>query len=145
MGTIFSTYDIRGRAGESLTTESAWNIGKAFAEWLSDEGNVILATTEKPDNAIVNAFTEGLLLQGRSVLNIGEGDQHAVTNAISEQTAAGGVLIAHDGLQDLEVITLYDVRGVAITDEMGLNEIAELVSAGNFVPAPEKGTLTTAT
>ena len=143
MSTIFSAYDIRGRVGESLTIEYAWTVGKAFAEWLPEEGSVVITKGAGADPATTHALIEGLLLQGRDVVDSGEGDQQAVTGIIGDIQAAGGLLIDHDDLQSLEIITLFDARGVAVTTDTGLTDIAQLVESANFTPASAKGTLKT--
>lgn len=142
MGNIFSANDIRGHVGESLTTEYVWNVGKAFSEWLPEDGSVVVARTENADDATVHALTEGLLLQGRSVIEAGVSDQQRVINAVVENHAAGAALIDYQKVQNLAVITLFDRRGLVIMDSTGLAEINQLVDAGNFLPAAAKGTLT---
>lgn len=141
MSTIFSAYDIRGRAGDTLTVEYAWTVGKALAEWLADEGTVVVMKDTGADEAISHALVEGLLLQGRNVA-IGTGDQRAAVNAIATSQAAGGALISRENAQDLVVITLFDASGATVTAESGLMAISELIDAGNFLPAAEKGDVT---
>jgi len=139
MGTAFSVYDIRGRVDESLTTEYVWNVGKALADWLPDDGVVIVAQSEEADATTVHALTEGLLLQGRGVVDAGQATKDALQGIVIDKQAAGGVHIAHDPLQGIEIITILGARGVAVTQENGLTDIDQLVQAGNFVPAAAKG------
>ncbi|MFZ2544723.1 MAG: hypothetical protein WAW80_01985 [Candidatus Saccharimonadales bacterium] len=139
MGTIFSEYDIRGRAGQTLTVEYAWTVGKAFAEWLTDEQDIVVAKANDADETITHALTEGLLLQGRDVVAIGDGSDELIVASIRDNQASGGVLLSHDALQEVDIITLFDTNGVKITAETGLVEIEELIDAGNFLPASEKG------
>jgi hypothetical protein len=80
-----------------------------------------------------------MLLQGRDIVDAGQGDQLAVVNAIRDNQAAGGFMVSHDGLENMGIITLFDRQGVAITAERGLMDIEELIEAGNFLPAAEKG------
>lgn len=143
MGTIFSAYDIRGRAGETLTTEYVWTVGKAFSDWLPEEGGVVVTRSAGANSTTVHALVEGLLLQGRNVIDSGEGDLPSIVNVIADKAAAGGILVTHDETQNIEIITLFDARGVAITLELGLAAIEELITAGNFVPAVSKGTVAT--
>lgn len=133
--------NIRGHADDSLTTEYVWNVGKGLAEWLPEEGDILVIKSEDAHSPSVHALVEGILLQGRNVEDLGTGDQHALVSNIGDKQAAGGVFIRHDGLQNLEIIELYDARGVLITADNGLTEIGELVEAGNFVPAATKGEL----
>lgn len=133
--------DIRGHAGDSLTTEYVWNVGKALAEWLPEEGNLVIVKAAGANEATAHALAEGALLQGRDVADAGTGDLQTLVGAVGSQQAAGGALVSHDNLQNLEVIELFDARGVAITSDTGLAELGELVEAGNFVPAAAKGTI----
>lgn len=143
MGTIFSAYDIRGRIGQTLTVEYAWTVGKAFAEWLTDEEDIVIVRGADADESIVHALTEGLLLQGRDVIDAGEGDQQKAVETIGEKQAAGGVLITHDTLQDIGIITLFDAQGIAVTAERGLEALEQMIDAGNFIPASKKGEVKT--
>jgi phosphomannomutase len=139
MGTTFSAYDIRGKLGENISKEYAWLVGQAFAEWLPDAGCIVVATSVQANESITHAFIEGVLLQGRDVVYVGEGGEQAVVGGIADNKAAGGALISHDGIQDIEVIGIYDAHSTSITAENGLNSISELVEAGNFLPSATKG------
>ncbi len=141
MGNVFSAYDIRGRAGESLTTDYVWNIGKAVADWLQDDGSLVVMRSDGAHEPTVHAFIEGVLLQGSDVVDAGQGDKDALAGAIHDTQALGGVLFEHDALQSIEVITFFDSQGTVITADSGLTSIAELAEAGNFVPAAQKGDL----
>lgn len=141
MGSIFSMYDIRGRAADSLSTEYVWNVGKAFADWLPEDGAIALVKHPDADETTAHAFTEGILLQGRNVIDAGTGDQQGIIALLRDGQAVGGAIITHDALQNMEVITLLNAQGMGITAETGLTDIAELVEAGNFVPAAQKGEL----
>lgn len=136
MGTIFSDTDIRGSVGDSLTTEYVWNVGKAFAEWLPDEGPIAVQAAAD-DTA--HALIEGLLLQGRDVVQVASTDPTALTAAITDTKAAGGASVGYEATQNLAVISLFDRQGVPITGSTGLADISQLIEAGNFVPAPDKG------
>lgn len=142
MTAIFSATDIRGTLGDDLTIEYIWDVGKAFAEWLADDGQVAIMRGSSVDESTVHALTEGVLLQGRSVLDVGTGDPQQLITAIMDKHAAGGVLIEYETIQNLVVITLFDNRGVSLLDSTGLQQITQLVEAGNFLPAPQKGVVT---
>jgi phosphomannomutase len=142
MSTIFSAYDIRGRAGDTLTNEQAWNVGKAFAEWLPYEGAVIVFKTAGANQDIAHALIEGVLLQGRDVINGGEGDGQAVIATLNEKKAVAGISVDHSEA-GFDIITLFDISGATITDKNGLTEISNLAESGNLLPAPEKGQIHT--
>ncbi len=139
MSNIFSSTDIRGRLDDSLTPEYAWNVGKALSDWLPEEGAIVVVGSQTSEHKIVHALVEGILLQGRAVIDGGLGDEHMLNQLIVDYKPAGSAFVGHDTLQSLEFLQLYQENGMAITSDTGLSEIAELVNAGNFVPAPIKG------
>lgn len=139
---MFKGMDIRGAAGETLTVETVWNVGKALADWLSTTGSVAVIESETADQELLNACVEGLRLMGRDVVKLGHGGKIALTEAIIHEGHSGGVLFSHDDLSNEVVIELYREEGKLIDSETGLNDIAVLVDAGNFVPAAVKGDLT---
>lgn len=134
--------DIRGRADDSLTAEYAWNIGKALADWLPDEGTVAIAASANVNETIAHALCEGVLLQGRDVAYGASSTREAAITAIAEKRVVGGVFISHDEVGGLEIIELFNAQAATVTTESGLAEINQLIEAGNFVPSPQKGELT---
>ncbi len=141
MSNIFSSFDIRGRIDDSLTPEYAWNVGKAFSEWLPEEGHITIVSDPAAQQKIVRALIEGIRLQGRNVVDGGQGDTQRLIELTADNKAAGSMLVSHDDIQGLEVIQLYQENGVALSSDNGLIDIAQLVEAGNFVPAAVKGEL----
>ena len=141
MGMIFSAYDIRGKGSDPEAMEFIWNVGKAYAEWLQFDGAVFVSKTPNADENVVRAFMEGIMLQGRNVIDGGQADKATIINAISEKKAAGGVIIDHNDLQAVDIISLFDSNGVNVTSDNGLEQINEQVLSGNFLPAPTKGEL----
>jgi hypothetical protein len=138
---LFGTYDIRGSESDGLTIECAWNIGKAMADWLPQDGQVavVYVPTQKH---LAAAIVEGLRLQGRDVIDGGNGDATSVKAYIRTSALAGGVVVGYDDTQKVATIELYRDEAVRIDQEGGLKELCESVGTGNFVPALEKGQLT---
>jgi len=139
---VFTAYDIRGSIQEGVSLEVAWNIGKALADWLSTYGIVTIVRGEGANETLVTALIEGLRLQGRDVLDGGAGTKESLMERIKRDGLSGGIYVATDTQEDVCVIELYDEKAQPIVAENGLNTIAELVHAGNFVPAATKGELT---
>lgn len=138
---LITQYDIRGTEATGLTVECAWNVGKALADWLPTVGNVVVVT-HPSQGAVAEAVIEGLRLQGRNVVNGGHGDRESVKSYIKTASLSGGVAIDFDDLEKVTVIELYREDAKLVTAADGLYAIRELVVAGNFVPAAEKGELT---
>lgn len=142
MSSMFSGFDIRGRYGETLTIEYVWNVGKALADWLPQDGQVVVVSSPTANPSVVKAVIEGVRLQGRAVVEAASGDKATLVHVAGEVEAAGAILVGHDDLENLETIELYQETVTPITSETGLSEIAALIEAGNFVPAATKGDLT---
>ena len=138
----FTAYDIRGKIESGVSLEVAWNIGKALADMLSTYGTVAVMRGEGAADVLTNALIEGLRLQGRDVVDTSLGTKDALIAYITANQLSGGVLVAHDSQEDVCVIELYNEKAELISNENGLQAIAELVHGGNFVPAAEKGELT---
>lgn len=138
----FTAYDIRGKIQEGVSLDVAWNIGKAFADWLPTYGTVAVLRGEGADETLLSAVIEGLRLQGRNVVDYGQGNKEKVVEIIKDQGYSGAVFTTFDSEQQVTVTELYDDKGTLIVAENGLNDIAEAVQGGNFVPAAEKGELT---
>jgi phosphomannomutase len=138
---LIGAYDIRGTEATGLTVEVAWNVGKALADWLPTTGSVVVAYTPS-QQAIARAVVEGLRLQGRNVVDGVSGDREAVKTYISTAGLSGGAVVGYDEMEKVITIELYREDAKLIDGESGLQEIRELVQAGNFVPAASKGELT---
>ena len=138
---MFSGFDIRGRFGDTLTIEYEWNVGNALADWLQQDGKVVVVSTPGANPDVVRSIIEGIRLQGRTVVDAGHGDKAALVHVAGEAQAAGGVLVGRDTLENLETIELYQETMAPITSDTGLFDIAALIEAGNFVPAATKGDL----
>jgi phosphomannomutase len=138
---LISAYDIRGTEETGLTVECAWNAGKALADWLPQDGNVVVAYTSDQEK-IARGVIEGLRLQGRNVVDAGTSNKDFVTSYVVMGGLAGGVIVGFDDMEKVTTIELYREGGKLIDGETGLKDIHALVQAGNFVPAAIKGELT---
>jgi hypothetical protein len=138
---LLTDYDIRGTTETGLTIECAWNIGKAVADWLPTGGSVIVLFVPAAQ-PIVNAIVEGIRLQGRNAVDGGVGDKDAAIAHIRTSGLSGAVVVGVDQSTGVTIIQIHKEDGSRVEGESGLKEIAELVEAGNFVPAAVKGELT---
>lgn len=138
---LISAYDIRGTEATGLTVECAWNVGKALADWLPEDGSIVVSFLPNQKH-LAEAVIEGLRLQGRNVMNAGDSDKNFVTSYIVTGALAGAVIVGFDEMEKVATIELYQEGGKLIDGESGLKEIHDLVRAGNFVPAAVKGSMT---
>jgi len=137
---LIGAYDIRGTEENGLTVECAWNAGKALADWLPEDGAVVVSSTPS-QRRLADAVIEGARLQGRDVVDAGESDKDFVTSYIITGGLAGAVVVGFDDMDKVSTIELYQAGAKLIDSETGLHEIRELIEAGNFVPSAVKGEL----
>lgn len=121
--------------------EYAWNVGKAVADWLPTAGSVIVLYVPTGQQT-AHAVIEGLRLQGRNVVDGGVGDKDAAVAHIKTSGLSGAVVIGVEESTGVTSIQIYNEDGNLIDRQSGLQEVGELVGAGNFVPAAVKGELT---
>lgn len=138
---LISAYDIRGTRESGLTVECAWNVGKALADWLPEDGSVVVGYMSAQEK-IARGVIEGLRLQGRTVIDAGDSDKEFITSYVVTGGLSGAAMVGFDELEKVTTIELYQDSAKPIDGETGLQEIRQLVEAGNFVPAALKGELT---
>lgn len=135
---FFTKYDVRGEAESGATLEIAWNTGKALADWLPTSGDVVVVRAEGANEQMVHGLVEGLTLQGRDVVDGGHGDKASLQRLIMTGYS-GGALAGFDTISKVATLELYKEDGSLIDGATGLQELEQLVEAGNFVPAATKG------
>lgn len=141
---IFKAYDVRGKVGSELTPDVANSIGKAFADWLPNEGIVAVGRDMRPDSAeLADAIIAGFTLQGRDVVDIGQVTSDMIYFAVGSLGFAGGAVVtASHNPGEYNGIKLCREAAKPVGLESGLDEIRDNVLAGEFKdPATTAGTV----
>ncbi|HSW37846.1 MAG TPA: phosphomannomutase/phosphoglucomutase [Candidatus Saccharimonadales bacterium] len=141
---IFKAYDVRGKVGTELTAEVAERIGRAFAQWLPEDGAVAVGRDMRPDSKeLADAIIKGLTEQGRDVWDIGEVTSDMIYFAVGDNKLAGGVMVtashnpgAYNGIK----FCREGANGVGL--DTGLAEIRDAAKANSFTPSPKPGQVT---
>lgn len=144
LAAIFKAYDIRGRVGTELTPSLVTSVGKAFADWLPEQGTVAVGHDMRPDSAeLAAAFIEGLRSQGRQVMDIGQVTTDMIYFAVGDNKLAGGAMVtaSHNPGDDNGIkLCREDAKPVGL--HSGLGEVRDAALSGTFKPAaPEPGTV----
>ncbi len=140
---IFKAYDIRGKVGTELNTESVEKIGRAFADWLPKKGLVAVGRDMRSDSASLSkALIEGLRKQGVDVWDIGEVTSDMIYFAVGNYGLSGGAMItASHNPGEYNGIKLCREEAKPIGENSGLLEIKELVSKGDFKEKSKPGSV----
>jgi phosphomannomutase len=140
---IFKAYDVRGKVGSELTPEVVTKIGRAYADWLPNEGPVAVGRDMRPDSKeLSDALIKGLREQGRDVQDIGEVTSDMIYFATGKFDLAGGVVItASHNPGAYNGIKFCRDGAKPIGEESGLFEIRDKVIAGDFTAAEKPGAI----
>jgi phosphomannomutase len=141
LSSIFKAYDIRGKVGSELNPEVVANIGKAFANWLPNEGAVAVGRDMRPDSAeLADAMIAGIQAQGRDVIDIGEVTSDMIYFAVGHLNLAGGAMITashNPGIYNGIKICREQAQPIGI--ESGLAEVRDAALSGQFQAAATPG------
>lgn len=134
---IFKAYDVRGKVGTQLNKDVAYNIGRAFADWLPLSGAVAVGRDMRADSQeLAQAFIEGLTAQGRPVWDIGLVTSDMIYFAVGKfNLAGGGVITASHNPGADNGIKLYRDHVIAVGMNSGLDKIRDKVLNSDFKPA----------
>ncbi len=141
---IFKAYDVRGKVGSELTPEVVVKIGRAYADWLPNEGAVAVGRDMRPDSKeLADALIEGLCQQGRDVIDIGEVTSDMIYFATGNLGLAGGVVItASHNPGAYNGIKFCREEAKPVGEESGLFDIRDKVIANDFTAPDKPGTVT---
>jgi phosphomannomutase len=141
---IFKAYDVRGKVGSELTSETVGVIGQAFGKWLPNEGPVAVGRDMRPDSAeLANALIEGLRSQGRDVWDIGEVTSDMIYFAVGDNNLAGGAMVtASHNPGEYNGIKFCSEEAKPVGEETGLLEVRDLAAKNEFQDAATVGSLT---
>lgn len=131
---IFKAYDIRGKVGDELNPEVMQRVGRAFADWLPNEGAVAVGYDMRPDSkSLAEAVVAGLTEQGRDVVMLGNIATDMIYFAVGSLGLAGGAVVtASHNPGEYNGMKLCREEAKPVGIETGLGEIRDHAIAGEF-------------
>jgi len=141
--TCFKAYDIRGKLGTELNDTIAYNIGRAYGQFLKPKKIVVGADIRPTSHSLKMAIAQGLMDSGVDVIDIGMTGTEEVYFASFHLDVDGGIEVtASHNPMDYNGMKLVKKNAQPISGDTGLLDIKALAEAGEFVDVAEKGTLT---
>jgi phosphomannomutase len=140
----FKAYDVRGRMPDELNEDIAYNIGRAFAEFLKPTTVVVGYDIRLTSQKMCNKVVEGLRDAGTNVLNIGMCGTEEVYFATPHLNADGGICVtASHNPKDYNGMKFVREGSRPISGDTGLKDIEILAHANDFpkVDANKRGSL----
>src|SRR2546427_9504865 len=91
--TLFKAYDVRGIAGENLTDEVAYRIGRAAALYLNVPEIAVGRDMRLSSPQLADALMRGITDQGTNVVDVGMVTTDALYFAVGKFNYQAGVMI----------------------------------------------------
>ncbi|PIQ26790.1 phosphomannomutase/phosphoglucomutase [bacterium (Candidatus Blackallbacteria) CG17_big_fil_post_rev_8_21_14_2_50_48_46] len=140
MGSIFKAYDIRGVYPSEINEEIAYQVGRAFVDYLKVDNVVVGQDMRTSSPSIFEALTRGLTEQGASVYDIGMSTTDMFYFAVEHLEASAGIMItASHNPGKYNGLKMVRKHAVPIGGESGIKDIEALYHAGNFQAAEKAG------
>lgn len=140
---IFLAYDVRGKVGKELTPQIANDIGRAFGDWLPNEGSVAVGYDMRPDSAeLASEIIKGLQQQGRNVIDIGQVTSDMIYFTVGSLELAGGAMVtASHNPGEYNGIKFCKDGAKPVGVESGLLEVKKLCEEKSYNEVAKQGSV----
>ena len=131
---IFKAYDVRGIYGDTLTLETAYNIGVAFSEFVQSEKIIVGHDGRTSNLEIFNAIATGIKSKNKDVHYIGTVPTDVVYSLSGLLDLPGLIITASHNPKEWNGFKFCNRGASPIGVESGLLEIKKLASKNYELP-----------
>ena len=131
---IFKAYDVRGIYGDTLTLETAYNIGVAFSEFIQSEKIIVGHDGRTSNLEIFNAVATGIKSKNKDVHYIGTVPTDVVYSLSGLLDLPGLIITASHNPKEWNGFKFCNRGASPIGVESGLLEIKKLASKNYALP-----------
>lgn len=140
MGSIFKAYDIRGLYPSEINEQIAYQIGKAFVDYLGCQHVVIGRDMRTSSPAIFEELSRGITEQGANIYDIGMSTTDMYYFAVEHLGADAGIMItASHNPGQYNGLKLVRAHAIPIGGESGIKEIEAIYLKGEYRQTEQKG------
>jgi len=140
---IFGAYDVRGVYPTDLNDETAYRIGRAFAQYMGVERIAVGHDMRVSSPALAAAFMRGVTDQGADAIDLGLTTTDELYFAVGKYGyPAGAMITASHNPKQYNGFKLCRENATAISSETGGFAIRNLAVAGQFSEPARKGQIT---
>lgn len=138
---IFKAYDIRGIYPTTIDTQVAYKIGRAFAQVVKPQGEVLVGEDVRiHSKKLKESLINGLLDEGVDVLDAGLISTDMLYFGVGKYQTHGGIqTTASHNPSEWHGFKMVKKGPVAMTLESGIGEIRDLVLSNNFTKPFKRG------
>lgn len=142
MGSIFKAYDIRGLYPNEINEQIAYQIGKAFVDYLGCKHVVIGRDMRTSSPAIFEELSRGITEQGANIYDIGMSTTDMYYFAVEHLGADAGIMItASHNPGQYNGLKLVRSHAIPIGGESGIKDIEAIYLKGEYRQVEQKGQL----
>ena len=123
---IFKSYDIRGIYGDSIDQEIAYKIGKAFAEFVSDDSIIVGHDGRISNIEMLDAFTSGIKSINKEIIYVGLVPTDTVYSLSGLLKKPGAIITASHNPKNYNGLKLCNAGAIPIGENSGLMDIKKL-------------------
>jgi phosphomannomutase len=137
---IFKSYDIRGVYGQDLTAETAYQVGRAAAQYLQVPEIAVGRDMRVSSPQIAAALIQGITDQGTNAIDLGMTTTDELYFAVGKFHYPAGVMVTashNPGKYNGMKFCRAEARPISL--ETGLSEIRDLAVSGQFAQPTRKG------
>jgi len=145
---IFKAYDIRGLVEEDLSEQLSYRLGRAFVEFLRDEGTFdegksIVVGRDMRDSSpsFQNEVIRGMIDEGASVVDIGLTSTPVFNFACADfDEYIGGIMVtASHNPSEYNGFKITKGDGLPVGKGSGMERLRDLVIEGEFIEKKKRG------
>jgi len=123
---IFKSYDIRGVYGDSIDQDIAYKIGKAFAEFVSDDTIIVGHDGRVSNIEMLDAFTSGIKSINKEIIYAGLVPTDIVYSLSGLLKKPGAIITASHNPKNYNGLKLCNTGAIPIGENSGLKDIKKL-------------------
>ena len=123
---IFKSYDIRGVYGDSIDQDIAYKIGKAFAEFVSDDSIIVGHDGRVSNIEMLDAFTSGIKSINKEIIYVGLVPTDTVYSLSGLLKKPGAIITASHNPKNYNGLKLCNAGAIPIGENSGLMDIKKL-------------------
>ena len=123
---IFKSYDIRGIYGDSIDQHVAYKIGKAFAEFVTDDTIIVGHDGRVSNIEMLDAFTSGIKSINKEIIYAGLVPTDIVYSLSGLLKKPGAIITASHNPKNYNGLKLCNAGAIPIGENSGLMDIKKL-------------------
>ena len=130
---IFKSYDIRGVFGDSIDQDIVYKIGKAFAEFITDDTIIVGHDGRISNIEMLDAFTSGIKSINKEIIYIGLVPTDVVYSLSGLLKKPGAIITASHNPKNYNGLKLCNAGAIPIGENSGLKDIKKLADTNNEI------------